>query len=89
MIDPMTYAVFPIASKMSSCPSFFVVNLWGYAYNSLSLCGKEVVPRMADQPAERRGPAIFGYLGVPDHERVSEEAMNQIGLEVRRLLNGE
>jgi diadenosine tetraphosphate (Ap4A) HIT family hydrolase len=47
-----------------------------------------VVPRMVDQPAERRGPGIFGYLGVPDHERVSEEAMNQIGLVVRRLLNG-
>jgi hypothetical protein len=48
-----------------------------------------VMPRMADQPAERRGPGIFGYLGVPDHERVSEEAMNQIGSEIQRLPNGE
>jgi hypothetical protein len=47
------------------------------------------VPHMADQPAERRGPGIFGYLGVPDHGRVSEEAMNQIGSEIQRLLNSE
>ena len=45
-----------------------------------------VIPRMADQPAERRGPAVFGYLGVPEGERVSEERMNAIAAEVRRLL---
>lgn len=45
-----------------------------------------VIPRMVDQPAERRSVKIFGYLGVPEEERVSEEAMNQIAVQVRRLM---
>jgi diadenosine tetraphosphate (Ap4A) HIT family hydrolase len=45
-----------------------------------------VIPRMAAQPADRRGPRVFAYLGVPDEERVSEERMNAIAVEVRRLL---
>lgn len=45
-----------------------------------------IVPRMADQPVDRKGPQIFGYLGVPDDERVSEARMNEIGAAVRELL---
>jgi diadenosine tetraphosphate (Ap4A) HIT family hydrolase len=45
-----------------------------------------VVPRMADQPEERRSTKIFGYLGVPDNERVSEEKMNDIATSVRKIL---
>lgn len=45
-----------------------------------------VVPRMADQPAERRSVGIFGYLGVPEEERVSEERMNEIAGRVQALL---
>ncbi len=45
-----------------------------------------VIPRMADQPEERRSLGIFGYLGVPEAERVSEEKMNQIAVGVRRLI---
>ena len=47
-----------------------------------------VIPRMAAQPDDRRGPRVFAYLGVPDEERVSEERMNAIAVEVRRLLAG-
>lgn len=47
-----------------------------------------VIPRLADQPDDRRGPRVFAYLGVPDEERVSEERMNAIAVEVRRLLAG-
>ena len=47
-----------------------------------------VIPRMAAQPDNRRGPRVFAYLGVPDEERVSEERMNAIAVEVRRLLAG-
>ncbi|CUS04994.2 conserved protein of unknown function [Candidatus Promineifilum breve] len=43
-----------------------------------------VIPRMTDQPAERRGPAVFGYLGVPEDERLSDELMNAIATQVRR-----
>jgi diadenosine tetraphosphate (Ap4A) HIT family hydrolase len=45
-----------------------------------------VIPRMPDQPAERRGPKVFGYLGVPEAERVSEEAMNEIAERVRMII---
>ncbi len=45
-----------------------------------------VVPRMADQPEERSGTRIFGYLGVPDEERVAEDVMNAIGVKVREIL---
>jgi len=45
-----------------------------------------IVPRMADLPEDRRGPNIFTYLGVPEEERVSETAMNQLASEIRRSL---
>src|SRR5262249_42298333 len=45
-----------------------------------------VVPRMANQPAERRGPQVFGYLGVPEEQRVGEDVMNEIAAKVRRVL---
>lgn len=45
-----------------------------------------IVPRMPDQPDDRRGPLIFGYLGVPEHERVPERVMDRIAAEVRSFL---
>lgn len=45
-----------------------------------------IIPRMADQPEERRSTKIFGYLGVPEQERVSEETMNDIAAQVRRII---
>jgi diadenosine tetraphosphate (Ap4A) HIT family hydrolase len=45
-----------------------------------------IVPRMADLPADRRGPHIFSYLGVPEAERVPEEAMNAIATQLRAFL---
>ena len=45
-----------------------------------------VIPRMADQPDSRRSTQIFGYLGVPDEERVSQEVMNTIAVKVRETL---
>jgi diadenosine tetraphosphate (Ap4A) HIT family hydrolase len=43
-----------------------------------------IVPRMADQPEDRRSTKVFGYLGVPEEERVSEATMNDIAAQVRR-----
>jgi diadenosine tetraphosphate (Ap4A) HIT family hydrolase len=45
-----------------------------------------IVPRMADQPEERNGIHIFGYLGATENERVPEEIMNQVALKVRAIL---
>jgi diadenosine tetraphosphate (Ap4A) HIT family hydrolase len=45
-----------------------------------------IVARMSDQPADRKGPEIFGYLGVPESERVSEDALNELAVKIRREL---
>jgi diadenosine tetraphosphate (Ap4A) HIT family hydrolase len=45
-----------------------------------------IVPRMVDQPANRKSVFIFGYLGVEEEDRVSEEQMNEIGHQVRQFL---
>lgn len=47
-----------------------------------------VIPRMADQPEERRSLGIFGYLGVPEAERVGEAEMNEIADQIRRRIAG-
>ena len=44
-----------------------------------------VIPRLAGQPDERRGPRVFAYLGVPEAERVGEEAMNAIAARLRAV----
>ena len=46
-----------------------------------------VVPRLADQPEDRHSTKIFGYLGVPEEERVSEAAMTEIAGQVREILS--
>lgn len=45
-----------------------------------------IIPRMADQPEERNSTQIFGYMGVPEEERVSEDTMNSIAVKVRGIL---
>jgi diadenosine tetraphosphate (Ap4A) HIT family hydrolase len=42
-----------------------------------------VVPRMADQPDELRGPRIFGYLGRPEGEWVTEDERDALALRLR------
>lgn len=39
-----------------------------------------LVPRMPDQPDDRRGPAVFGYLA--DDDRVPDHEMDRIAREV-------
>jgi diadenosine tetraphosphate (Ap4A) HIT family hydrolase len=43
-----------------------------------------LVPRMPDQPVDRRGPAVFGYLA--DDDRVSVDEMDRIAREVGALV---
>jgi diadenosine tetraphosphate (Ap4A) HIT family hydrolase len=45
-----------------------------------------IIPRMAAQPEERKSTLIFGYLGVPEAERVSEDIMNSIAVKIRGIL---
>jgi len=46
-----------------------------------------IIPRMADQPENRHSTQMFGYLGVPEDERVYREAMNAIATKVREWLH--
>ena len=45
-----------------------------------------IVPRMTDQPENRRGTDVFQYLGVSESERVNEETMNEIAVKVQQFL---
>ena len=45
-----------------------------------------IVPRMADQPDDRRSAKIMGYLGVSQKESVSEKRMNEVCTEIRKVL---
>ena len=45
-----------------------------------------IVPRMANQPEDRRSTNVFAYLGVDEAERVGETVMNEIGQQVRDFL---
>lgn len=45
-----------------------------------------VIPRMKDQPPERKSMGIFGYLGVPEEQCVPANIMNIIALQLRHYL---
>ena len=45
-----------------------------------------VVPRMADLPPDRRGPHVFGLLGVAGGGRVSDDRMDQLAAALARRL---
>jgi len=45
-----------------------------------------IVPRMVDQPGDRRGTQIFGYLGVSETERVTEEKMTEVATQIQNAL---
>jgi len=45
-----------------------------------------VIPRPSDLSAEARGPGIFRFAGVETEARVTEERMNDITYQLRRVL---
>ena len=45
-----------------------------------------VIPRMSNQPEDYKGPNIFKYLGVPVENRVPEDEMNRIAIDIQRML---
>jgi diadenosine tetraphosphate (Ap4A) HIT family hydrolase len=45
-----------------------------------------VVPRSADLPADRLGPGIFGYLGVPRSEQVPQPEVDRISHQLHAAL---
>ena len=45
-----------------------------------------VVPRSPDLEDERQGPRVFGFLGVPETDRVSEDDMNAFAASLRGWL---
>ncbi|MHA2130586.1 MAG: HIT family protein [Promethearchaeota archaeon] len=46
-----------------------------------------IIPRMANQPENRRSVDVFNYLGVSEAERVKDSVMNKIAEQVRKLFN--
>ncbi|MFG1761067.1 HIT family protein [Micromonospora echinofusca] len=46
-----------------------------------------VVPRMPDLPDDRRGPAIFGYLGASQGQRLDELQQDEVAAALRARLD--
>ena len=46
-----------------------------------------VVPRMRDLPDDRRGPAIFGYLGAAEGHRLDDAQRDDLAVALRRQLD--
>ena len=46
-----------------------------------------IVPRLANQPADRQSTRVFAYLGVSQEESVSEDQMNEISVRIRDELH--
>jgi diadenosine tetraphosphate (Ap4A) HIT family hydrolase len=70
--------------EVVGCPKTYVIQFAeaeGHAHVHF-----HVIPRMADQPEERRSVGIFGYLGVPVAERLDDATMDEIALKVRDFL---
>lgn len=45
-----------------------------------------LVPRLDDQPADRRGPAVFGYLAL-EGDHVTDDAMDTLATALRHALD--
>ena len=45
-----------------------------------------LVPRMPDQPEDRRGPAVFGYLGADESAWLPTEEMDRVSREIGQAL---
>ncbi|GAB3808614.1 HIT family protein [Micromonospora zhanjiangensis] len=45
-----------------------------------------LVPRMPDLPDDRRGPRVFGYLGAPEDQRVTEQRQDELATALRAEL---
>jgi diadenosine tetraphosphate (Ap4A) HIT family hydrolase len=63
------------------CYAMFFAEAPGFQHLHIHL-----VPRLADLPADRRGPAIFWYLQRPKEEQIPPEEMDRIADELRRAL---
>jgi hypothetical protein len=46
-----------------------------------------VVPRMPDIPADRRGPAVFGYLIRPPGQGIDEQHRDELAAALKAQLN--
>jgi len=46
-----------------------------------------IVPRMKNQPDDRRGTKIMGYLNPPEADRIDEDAMNPFAKQIQLLLS--
>ena len=46
-----------------------------------------IVPRMKNQPDDRRGARILGYLNPSEADRIDEDAMNQFAQQIQVLLS--
>jgi diadenosine tetraphosphate (Ap4A) HIT family hydrolase len=71
----------------TGCPKTYVIQF--AEQEGFSHVHFHVVPRHADQPADRRGPRVFGYLGAPPESRVADERLDALAGALRARLSGQ
>jgi diadenosine tetraphosphate (Ap4A) HIT family hydrolase len=70
--------------EVTGCAKTYVVQFAeaeGFAHVHFHL-----VPRLADQPDDRRGPAVFSYLATPRNDQVTVQRMDAIGESLHHIL---
>ena len=84
-LGPLLRALTAALRAETGCVKTYVVLLAeaeGFAHLHL-----HVVPRLPDQPADRRGPRVFGYLGAAAADRVSVAEQDALARRVRQGVN--
>jgi diadenosine tetraphosphate (Ap4A) HIT family hydrolase len=80
-LGPLVKEVSRAAQQVLGCAKTYVVQF--AEHRNHPHVHVHVIPRAADLPDEHQGPRIFGLLGVPDDQAVSEMRMNQLAEQLR------
>ncbi len=83
-LGPMLRGLSEALHEVVGCVKTYVIQL--AEAEGFSHVHFHVVPRMADQPEELRGPRIFQMLGLPPEQCVTEAEMDRLGGEIRSRL---
>jgi diadenosine tetraphosphate (Ap4A) HIT family hydrolase len=83
-LGPMLRGLSEALHQVVGCVKTYVVLL--AEAEGFSHVHVHVVPRMADQPEELRGPRIFQMLGLPPEQCVPSDEMDRLGRAIREQL---
>jgi diadenosine tetraphosphate (Ap4A) HIT family hydrolase len=83
-LGPMLQRLSKALERVVGCVKTYVILL--AEAEGFSHVHFHVVPRMADQPDELRGPRIFQMLGLPPGQCVPDDEMDRLGNAIREQM---